>query len=539
MPLQNLPGKLVIPTRAQRVALYKRAILARVPAANTPPDMRPGGKIDLDARACADVAGSIDANSVTIANGVTRATATGQALYDWATRLGTTAPLPAHGASGACGNPAGASSGTTIFAGDVATHLPTGLRFQCTKTGTYLPGTSANPSSGTPIPMQGIDTGPQTDLPSGSVLNWQSPRPGSSATTVVLIQADGSGLSDGSNQETDDEVRARLDLIAANPPASGNDADYQTTITNSELLGIQQAFTVAAALGPGTSSVMFTLRPGTPGANRIPNAEQLADASVLLGGTMPGSDGIFMCTLVASPTTIVLKIKWSDGADGWTDAITWPPYFSTISLGDGVVAEADASSVLSATQFRLSGPGLTSTTAPQVGQSIAFFDLANLAFRQKKLLTVTAIDGQDYDVTIDTTNGVSDTSYTPSLFQSCGPWSDSLDSIIPAIIAYFDTLGPGEQFANFFDPGLRQKRSPASPQYWPSVITNRILGGAITQQPPQGAQQTQPPVPTVYSTQTVGDAELIEPTAPHATPTGTPGVSSYLLTLGDLIVFPE
>jgi uncharacterized phage protein gp47/JayE len=530
MPLDNLAGKLVVPTRQQRKDLYKRAIIARVPIGQTPPDTRLGSQIDLDASACSDVAASIDSNAVIIANGVTRATATGQALYDWATALGTTGPLPAAGAAGAVVF-AGAAAGATIQLGDVITHLPTSLRFQCTATGTYTPGQ--------PVPIVGIDTGPSTNLAAGTVLTWQSPRSGCANTALVAIQADGGGLEGGANQETDDQLRARLNLLASTPPASGNDAQYQAVATETAQVAVQQAFTVPCALGPGTTAVMFTLRPGTPGANRIPTAEQLAIVAQNLGGPMPATDGIFMCTLVASPVTVVLKVVWAPSADGWSDATTWPPYLSTVSLGDGVAASANAASVLSATAFRLSAPGLTSSTAPQIGQSVGFFDLPNLTFRRKKILTVTVIDGQDYDITVDTTNGVSDTSYTPTLFQACCPWSDSLNSIIPAVVAYFDTLGPGEQFSSFFDPGLRRKRSPANPQYWPSTITNRLLGGALTTQPPQGPQQTQAPVPTLFSTTTLADVELIEPTVPFVTPVGTPGVSSYLLSIGTLLAFPE
>jgi hypothetical protein len=535
MPLDNPAGKLVIPSRDQRVALYKRAIVARVPVGNTPPDLRPGGKVDLDARAVADSAGLIDSNAVTIANARTWMTSSGQDLYDWATRLGTTAPLPAQGASGAGANQGGASTGATIEEGDVCIHQPTGLQFQCTQTGTYLPATPNVPGSGTPIPIAGIDTGPQTNLPAGSVLTWVSPRPGSGATLTVLIQANGSGLSDGSDVESDDEVKARFNFIAANPAASGNDAQYQETVLDTDTVAVQQCFTVPGAMGPGTTAVMFTLRPGTPGANRIPNATQLALVAPLLGGSMPVSDGIFMCTLVASPVTVLIQVLWSQGAAGWIDATTFPPLLTSAL----VEASPNAGAVLSATAFRLSSAGLTTPTAPQVGQSVAFFDLPNQTFRQKKILTVTTISTTQYDVTIDTTNGVSDTSYTPLNGQPCCPWSDSLNTIITPVLAYFDTLGPGEQFASFMDPGLRQKRSPASPQYFPSVLTNRLLGGAVTPNPPQGPQQTQPAVPTVWGTSTVGDAELTLPVVPYPTPVGTPGVSSYLLTLGNLLLFPE
>jgi hypothetical protein len=178
------------------------------------------------------------------------------------------------------------------------------------------------------------------------------------------------------------------------------------------------------------------------------------------------------------------------------------------------------------------------TEVPLAGQNIAFLDLPNLTFRRKKILAVTVINATTCDITVDTTSGLSDASYTPANGQPCCPWSDSLNSLITPVVNYFDTLGPGEQVASFFDPGLRQRRSPPSPQYWPSQINIRLLGGALVQQPPQGPQQNQPAVQTLLTTPSLQDILPIEPTLPSSASVGTPGVSSYLQTLGGLCIFP-
>jgi hypothetical protein len=291
--------------------------------------------------------------------------------------------------------------------------------------------------------------------------------------------------------------------------------------------------------GPGTQAVGFTLRPSIPGANRIPNAAQLSLCAAYLQGLMPADDSIFMYTLVASPVTVVLKVLWSPGASGWADATTFPSYHPFVTTpGDRLVsASPNAAGTLSATAFRLSSPSMTEV--PQVGQSIAFLDLPNLVFRRKRILSITTISPTIYDITVDTVSGLSDTGYAPVNGQPCCPWSDNLNSLMTPIVSYFDTLGPGEQFANFFDPGLRQRRSPPSPQFWPNQITNRILGGALVPQPPQGPQQNQPAVQTLLTTPTLQDVLLVEPSVPFGTPVGNPGVSSNLLTLGSLAVYPE
>jgi hypothetical protein len=83
------------------------------------------------------------------------------------------------------------------------------------------------------------------------------------------------------------------------------------------------------------------------------------------------------------------------------------------------------------------------------------------------------------------------------------------------------TLGVGEQFASFPDPGGRQRRWPFSPEEWPNVVSNE---GLVTATKASGA---------------IADVEVLAPSTPYSTTVGTPGVSVYLLQLGDLAVFPQ
>jgi hypothetical protein len=72
--------------------------------------------------------------------------------------------------------------------------------------------------------------------------------------------------------------------------------------------------------------------------------------------------------------------------------------------------------------------------------------------------------------------------------------------------------------ATFFDPGLREKRTPVSPQRYPSVVSNRL-------------------VTDVLDVPAVGDAVIREGLGTVAT-IGTPGATVYLLELGELVAFP-
>jgi hypothetical protein len=281
--------------------------------------------------------------------------------------------------------------------------------------------------------------------------------------------------------------------------------------------------------------VSLTLRPGQPGANRIPTAAHLALMLANLQGVFPADDGQYAIALVSSPVKIVLKVLWTPGAYGWADTNVFPLY---VSPGNNWNANnAGGSLTMTSTTFNLKGGD---AEVPQVGQSIALFDQANLVFRRKKILTA-VVDGVHggYTVTVDTAGGISDTSYTPFNGQLVSPWSDGLANLILPVVTYMDTLGPGEMFSSFFDPGLRQKRSPASPQLWPSQLTQKLIGGGVVPQPPQGPAQNLPPVQTLLTTPGVQDVQIVEPTTPYATPVGSPGISANLLTIGDFAVYSE
>jgi len=355
------------------------------------------------------------------------------------------------------------------------------------------------------VPIVGIDTGPLTDAAAGTVLQWTSPRPGCALKATVQAQSDGSGLTGGHNQETEEEAQDRLVQLHAIPPASGNDAAYQAEAAKTPGVPVEQAFTYPGIAGAGTTGMVFTLRRNAAGGNRIPNATQIAAVLAYLSGRFPADDGLFVGTLVAVPTTVALRVTWDPRYGGWADAVPWPTYSSPM-----VVVSASLSIPLGCTVEN-------GSVAPQVGNTIGFYDAAAQKFRRKKIGRV--VGTGPWILAFDATNGQSDTTYAPVAGQPVVPWSDSLDSLVAPVLAYFDGLGPGEQVGSFYDPGTRQRRSPAPPA-WPNDISNRLLAKLF-------------PVPQV------GDVTLAEPTVPHATPVGSATVSSNLLTLGALAAFPQ
>jgi len=87
-------------------------------------------------------------------------------------------------------------------------------------------------------------------------------------------------------------------------------------------------------------------------------------------------------------------------------------------------------------------------------------------------------------------------------------------------LTFVDGLGPGEMYASFADPGLRQKRNPPNPDSYPSTVTNKLVS-------------------PILALPSISNAVVLEPTIPYTTPIGTPGAFVYLLELTDLAVYGE
>jgi uncharacterized phage protein gp47/JayE len=497
----TLPGEIVTTTRDAEIEKWKRSHRIRVPDADTGVGTQP----DLDARIAADAVMPLYAAAKVIGDNAVLETATGDAVDHWAEREGVSPRREAVGASGHVSVSA-SSGGGTIVADDELVHEDTGFRFRAILTQSY--------SDGESVAIVGVDTGPDTNLAEGTQLKWSSPRPGIGASAIVVEQSDGSGLSGGRNRESDDELKARIRQEKQTRAASGNDAEYQLLVESTPDVSVQKAFTYPAIDGPGTIAVCFTMRPSRAGGSRIPNSAQIALVESYVVGEMPASDGAYFCTLTEEDADVAYAITWDESASGWEDIVPWPPFYEVGGTPGPVVVSA----ATSATSFTLSATDYTGIQQPKVGQTIAFYDSDEAEFVRKRILSFTG--SGPWVITVDTTNNVSDTSYTPEVGQRACPWSDSLDSILPGVHDYFDTLGPGEQVASFYDEGRRQKRQPRPPRYWPAELTTRDLIRALD------------------DVNEIADVSVLEGDGTAPT-TGTAGVNSKILALRWLSAFPE
>jgi hypothetical protein len=499
MATDELPGEIVTLTRDEFRNLFTQDYQLFAPNA----EVGPGTQPYVDGSLAADATLVIVNDAVTIGNGTNIDTSTGT----WLQQIGESEgvfKLPAAGASGYVVITT-TVGGATIFQGDEVTEQASGLRFLVQATALY--------GNGALVPIVGLDTGESTNLNAGTSLQFSAPRPGCTALCTVYEDSNGNGLTGGRPDESDDEYRARIKLKRANPPASGNDAEYQRVVEDIPTIGIQKAFTYPAIFGPGTMGFTFTLRPGSPGADRIPNGTQLNLATATLLGQEPADDGVFPLQMLAASLVVAYRVSWATGAAGWTNNPRWPEYTSP----KVTIKAAPAPTPTSFRAVTTGGP----IADPVVGQTVAVFDRPNKQFRQKRIETITVITpGQEWQLTCSTVNLASDTTYTPIAGQAISPWSDSLNLLVEPTLTFVDGLGPGEMYASFADPGLRQKRNPPNPDSYPSTVTNKLVS-------------------PILSLPSISNAVVLEPTIPYTTPIGTPGAFVYLLELTDLAVYGE
>lgn len=487
-------AKFVTPDRSVVRDAFLRSNKFRVPNA----DYGTGTQPYIDAQIVADVVAPIHAEAVACAKATDIADAVGQSLDDWGERLGRARK----GATKSQGFVIAqtATGGSNVGAGTSGKYLPKGSTYEVAVTGVY--------NDGDLIAVQSVDVGASTILAAGSVITWVSPPTGLKSSALVFENSDGSGVKGGAPAEDDETYRAALLERMRNPPASGNASQYAITVEDIEGLGVQKAFVYPAWNGPGTVAVAFTMRPGSPGDSRLPNGAQLTQVEAILKDAFPADDGIAVCSIVEDPIALSLQVTWRGSANGWVDLAPWPLFY--------------------ADQVHVTGSPTNSTcritsssviAAPVVGQTIGFLDPTSDTFKRKRISAVATISAtHTYDLTFDTSLASSD-AYIPIANQFVSPWSPSLSSLVKPLLTYFDRQGPGEMFATFADPGLRQRRFPAPDQdTYPSRLENLLVSGLSSY---------------------VSDVEIADPAVPLATAIGTPGTEVAIHVLEDLGVYPQ
>lgn len=507
--------EIILPTRGDIAQNFRDAWYARSYQANPakPVDVGEGTLPCVASEAIADVVLPLYANHDTIARSFVVRGMTGDRLERYAReRLPLnndgSIRLPATGGSGYFEATKIATGGAYIEQGTLLLSQSTGFKYQVVVSDTY--------ADGDPIPIVGVDTGLETNLDAGAPLVFDSPPAGVSTGGLVLAQNDGTGnlvgLTGGRVAESDEELQDRVIDAQSDPPAAGNAAEIVMEAQRTGGVPVAKAFGISAWFGPGTICVPFLIREDAS-TTRIPNSTQRGLVQAQLS-TFPTDYSITVPTVLAQNTDVVMSVSWIAGAKAWRDIVPFPEYDATDPL------HVDGATAILSDEFRVTTTG-SAITAPAAGQTIALFSLTAKKFMRKRIATVSeVVAGKSWDLTFETALGASD-SFIPEDGALVSPWSQSLVRLVQPLLDYMKTLGPGEQFATFPDPGGRQRRWPYSPAEWSNVISNDGLVNAMR------------------ASRATSDSEVLAPATPHPTTVGVPGVTVYLLQLSDFAVYPQ
>lgn len=503
MPLlEDLPDGFALPTRTEVRDKFQQNVALRQPGAPT----GEGSQAFVDGSVIADTVMPLYANAGSIARGGSLSDMTREQLKAECKALGIPEELPASAATGFVLITA-STGGVFISEARFLKDEQRNVTFRCAYARQYY--------NGEAVPIIGVDTGPNTNVPAGTKLKWQNPPAGLGLIATVQEDADGNGTTGGRDVESDDDIRRRIETRSADPPAGGNVASVRNLVKKGGKqigIAVEEAFVYPAFNASGHYAYVFTLRPSTPGVSRIPDATQIALMRAFIHRELPEDDGIFAAEILEEETALRIGVRWASGADGWMDAVQWPAEAS----------DWDVMTATSATTFTVRAAAGIVTDIPQVGQTIAFYDADDKAFVKKRILTATNVSGggeSRYTLTIDETNSASDVNYLPVVGEAFCPFSESLSLLVSPILKAADVVGPGEMVAAPFDEGTRQRRIPEDPVEWQSDFDHDLIDEA------EDLEQ-------------VHDMSVISPVLPLAVSVGVPGVSANMLKLTSILAFP-
>lgn len=499
MPLEDLPDGFTVPSRAEIRDKFQRDYTLRQPGAPT----GEGSQAFIDGAVIADTLGPLYADAVSIGRGASVDDMTREQLKAECRALGIPEELPESAGTGF----------VIIVASAGGVYLDTGrqlrdearqLTFRVLTADTYFDGKA--------VPVIGVDKGTATNIPAGTKLKWNNPPAGLGGIATVQSDADGNGLTGGRTAESTDGIRERVKSARQDQAAAGNVADVRKKVKEAGArlgIAIEEVFVYPCITGSGHYCYVFTLRPGTPGQSRVPNAVERAAVRAYIVGALPHDDGIFDAELLEDQVVAKLGITWAKrGGVGWVDALPWPRfeqgfYVSAVTSGTAFTVKSDAATV----------------TAPEVGKTFAFYDSTNKKFARKRILSVSSLGSGQFAIVVDGSNNASDVTYQPSVSEELCPFSPSLDLLVEPLLKETDRLGPGEQVEDFFDEGYRQRRMPENPLEWPSEMRHNHLDQVDD-------------LPQIH------DIKWLAPEMPRVPTVGVPGASSSLLVVSRILAFP-
>lgn len=207
------------------------------------------------------------------------------------------------------------ASGSAIVNGIAGTVIPLGTQF----TGQGAPSTSSSPpvnvlyqstaqitigTGQTPINLEALTAGAVGNQDPGSIISFATGIGGTNGQVTIVT------MTGGADQETDDELRARVLLRIQQPPMGGAANDYVEWALS--IPGVTRAWCSPNEMGIGTVTVRFMMdelraTPGNYLTSGFPTSTDVAAVQAYINGVRPvTAQDIFVEAPIPEPISFVL-----------------------------------------------------------------------------------------------------------------------------------------------------------------------------------------------------------------------------------------
>lgn len=291
---------------------------AAIESGRLEPDVSPGSFDYIRATALSGHLSLIEANNMMLAEQLFLSGAVGEDLEERAAEH----DIYRRPKSGSIGRIIITNSAPSPVATGAQLTGPTGLRFEVTTGGSF--------GNGLPIEIRSLDSGRATNLEAGTVLQWSAAPPFADPRVVVAP----GGLVNGDEDETDEELRARVIDHQSSPPAESN-AQAMVERAEKSTPAVQKAFAYAALLGPSTYALAVAASPTETNKSR---AVEPVTVTNVVAPAVAGSHMDSLHPLVVSvvdetvdylsiglslPAALAAQGQGTGG--GWVNGQPWPP----------------------------------------------------------------------------------------------------------------------------------------------------------------------------------------------------------------------
>jgi uncharacterized phage protein gp47/JayE len=157
------------------------------------------------------------------------------------------------------------------------------------------------PAGTTPIDLLALVAGTASNTPAGVGLTLLSPVAGVQSSGLTL----GEGIRSGTDQESDEELLARLLQRIQQPPQGGAESDY--ILWALEVPGVTRVWVYPNGMGAGTVVVLFVT--DNDPAGPIPDAATVAEVQAHIDSVKPVTAEVFVAAPIAQPINFSIKLS--------------------------------------------------------------------------------------------------------------------------------------------------------------------------------------------------------------------------------------